>query len=79
VLPDFVVHKRKTGWRAPAEDWYFRGSKMTQFVRAHLDAGFYPPTASLFDFKGILREGNRHSLFLVLHFQTWAQQFGITV
>ena len=85
-LPDYVVDKPKTGWKAPVTTWM--NSKLGVYVREVLSEGFYPETGSLFNFISVRKSmdlskgysiGALKKFMPIFSFQIWARQMKIKI
>jgi asparagine synthase (glutamine-hydrolysing) len=84
-LPDYIIGKRKTGWRSPVDIWM--RSRFGSYVREVLSADYYPEMSGLFDFSAIHRDhlhaANAHTqlgmkLYIpIFSFLVWAREFGV--
>lgn len=84
-LPDYIINKKKSGWRAPIVKWMH--SKFGRMVKEVLSDHYYPPTSHLFDLNSV-RENyidsipefttiNLKKFMPIFAFQIWAEKFKI--
>lgn len=83
-LPDMIINKQKSGWKAPVHVWMHL--QLRKMVKDVLSPDYYKETASLFDFKQInwyidaSPQFTKHaikSFFPIFMFQIWAKEFNI--
>lgn len=84
-LPDYVINKRKTGWRSPADLWM--RSRFGDYVRSVLSPDYYPEMSGLFDFAGLhdsyLKPADSYpqaamkSYIPIFSFLVWTREFGV--
>ena len=84
-LPDYILTKNKSGWRAPADDWIKPLAKnepglLADYIRAQLTpeiAEFFelPKNHNRIDFATL----SSKTLFTALIFSIWVQQFDLTL
>ncbi|MBI4179183.1 asparagine synthase (glutamine-hydrolyzing) [bacterium] len=82
ILPDYVIQKRKTGWKAPVGMWM--SSRLAERFRETLSENYCAETSGLFDFEGILKTGKddpavlaSRKIFPIFSFQVWARRFHV--
>lgn len=78
VLPDFIVNKRKSGWRSPTDIWA-NSPLFAKLKKNIISADYYEPTSQLFDFDSVLNEKPMKSVLPTMYFQIWARHFNIVV
>jgi asparagine synthetase B (glutamine-hydrolysing) len=84
-LPDYVIDKKKTGWRSPADIWM--RSRFGDYVRDVLSPDYYPELSRLFDFTALHRDylgkANSYSQVAmksyipIFSFLVWAREFNV--
>ena len=83
-LPDYVINKRKTGWKAPVSQWM--NGRFGIMIRDILSEDYYRETNDLFDFEYIkdqyLNKSSYSTVDLkkfmpIVSFQIWAKSFNI--
>lgn len=82
-LPDYILQKRKSGWRAPVETWV--SSRLGEKIKGAFSGEFYEETSHIFNFDAIQKEVARdpgmmwmRKGFSIFSFQIWARHFKIT-
>ncbi|MEK7203811.1 MAG: asparagine synthase (glutamine-hydrolyzing) [Patescibacteria group bacterium] len=84
-LPDYIINKRKSGWRAPIVKWMH--SKFGKMVKEVLSDHYYSPTSHLFNLNSIRKNYidsipeftsvNIKKFMPIFAFQIWAEKFKI--
>lgn len=84
-LPDYIINKKKSGWRAPVVKWMH--SKFGRMVKEVLSNHYYPPTSHLFDLNLVRKNyidsipkfttTNIKKFMPIFAFQVWAEKFKI--
>lgn len=86
-LPEYIISQPKRGWFSPGSKW-LRNPEVLAYVRKVLDPGYYPPTASLFQWGNIHRMLDEHvegrayhykPIWQMLMFQIWAKRWNVSL
>lgn len=84
ILPDYILNKRKSGWRAPVGKWIT--SELGERINEVISSGFYNETSQIFNFEAIKHASRREpailgsrKIFSIFSFQIWARYFKIKI
>lgn len=86
ILPDYILHKKKSGWTAPVSFWLQNSNSLLgNYIHDVLSDDYYTPTKNLFDFDFVKRNfldnalSNKKLFFPMFYFQIWAREFNISI